>query len=49
MAEGYSLWFDVLPASQAELDGDFDRQFDAGGRPAWEGVAALCTRPDGAL
>ncbi len=49
MIEGYSLWFDVLSLSQAELAGGFDRRFDASGRPAWEGVAALCTRPDGAL
>lgn len=49
MIEGRILWYDVLPASQAELAGGFDRRFDAGGRPAWEGVAALCTREDGAL
>jgi ADP-ribose pyrophosphatase YjhB (NUDIX family) len=49
MIAGRILWYDVLPVSQAELAGGFDRRFDAGGRPAWEGVAALCTRPDGAL
>ncbi len=49
MAEGRSLWLEVLPASTTELTGGFDRRFADAGWPAWEGVAVLCCREDGAI
>jgi 8-oxo-dGTP diphosphatase len=49
MADGRSLWLEVLSAQDTELTGGFDRCFAGGSRPAWEGVAVLCRQDDGAL